>query len=296
MEHSTFKIIPNETWNGKTWTRDTSVPKVKGSLSTVVTVSGDVWVAAALGKNGAGIPAMLHRTTGHWYVVPVPGSVYVASFAVSSRDSIWAEGGNTPALLHWNGSMWKTMAVPSWASQKFITSLAPGPGGSVWAIGEDFAYDWFSMHWNGKFWNHIAMPTLARGMEPLAIATIPGGTAWAVGGVPDCPTVNGCAASPPLVLRWSGKAWTRAKNLVLPETVTSELAWLDAVTVVSPTDAWAVGQACTGEFCKDGTTLILVGRALAAEDFPTVAQATDFKAGFSLSQKSLKALLALAQF
>ncbi len=37
-------------------------------------------------------------------------------------------------------------------------------------------------------------------------------------------------------------------------------------------------------------------QTLAAEDFPTVAQATDFKAGFSLSQKSLKALLALVQY
>ena len=37
-------------------------------------------------------------------------------------------------------------------------------------------------------------------------------------------------------------------------------------------------------------------QTMVAEDFPTVAQATDFKAGFSLTQKSLKALLALVQY
>ena len=37
-------------------------------------------------------------------------------------------------------------------------------------------------------------------------------------------------------------------------------------------------------------------QTLAAEDFPTVAQATDFKAGFSLGQKALKSLLALVQY
>ena len=37
-------------------------------------------------------------------------------------------------------------------------------------------------------------------------------------------------------------------------------------------------------------------QTLAAEDFPTVAQATDFKASFSLTQKALKGLLALVQY
>ena len=37
-------------------------------------------------------------------------------------------------------------------------------------------------------------------------------------------------------------------------------------------------------------------QTLAAEDFPTVAPATDFKAGFSLTQKALKGLLALVQY
>ena len=37
-------------------------------------------------------------------------------------------------------------------------------------------------------------------------------------------------------------------------------------------------------------------QTLAAEDFPTVAPATDFKAGFSITQKALKGLLALVQY
>jgi DNA polymerase-3 subunit beta len=37
-------------------------------------------------------------------------------------------------------------------------------------------------------------------------------------------------------------------------------------------------------------------QTLSADDFPTVAQATDFKGGFSVSQKALKSLLALVQY
>ena len=37
-------------------------------------------------------------------------------------------------------------------------------------------------------------------------------------------------------------------------------------------------------------------QTLAAEDFPTVSQSADFKAGFSVGQKALKALLALVQY
>src|SRR5580658_2383744 len=55
-------------WNGKTWTRDTSVPKVRGQLDGVVAVDGDVWVSGySTAKNAL---LMLHRTGGHWYVVP----------------------------------------------------------------------------------------------------------------------------------------------------------------------------------------------------------------------------------
>jgi hypothetical protein len=243
-------------WNGKTWSRDTSVPKVKGSLTAVVAVGGDVWVAAWGPVGVTGAPLMLHRTAGRWYVVPVPGSVYVTSFAALSRDSIWAASEDTPTrLLHWNGSMWKTTAVPRWASQVNLADLAPGPDGSVWAIGQDFNFDWFSMHWNGKVWANVATPTLEPGLHPIAVTSIPGGTAWAVGGA-DCPAAS-CGASPPLILHWSGKAWTLVKSVVLPGAAASELASLDAVTVISPSNAWAAGQACTGLYCQESTTLIL---------------------------------------
>jgi hypothetical protein len=125
-------------WNGKTWSRDTSVIKVKGSLAGVVAMGGDVWVAANLAYKGVGIAAMLHRTAGVWYVVGVPASGCGSSFAALSRDNIWADCG--AGLVHWNGTIWKTKAVPSWASQDYIAGLASASDSGVWAIGEDFNF------------------------------------------------------------------------------------------------------------------------------------------------------------
>jgi hypothetical protein len=245
-------------WNGKTWTRDTSVPKVRGQLDGVVAVDGDVWVSGySTAKNAL---LMLHRTGGHWYVVPTsaPATSSVrVSFAASSRTSIWAStvsnaGGNY--LLHWNGSVWKRAAVPAWAGSDFLSGLSAAPGGGVWAVGFNDATGSapLSMYWNGKDWAHVAVPAVKEG-ELEGVTAIPGGTGWAVGSY--MKTTAAGSYAEPLILHWSGKAWAIVKS---PQIGSPSYSWggLSAVTATSPGNAWALGWECADR-CKGLFSVLL---------------------------------------
>jgi hypothetical protein len=233
-------------WNGKTWSRDTSVPRVQGQLVGVVAVDGDVWVSGYSAAKDTLL--MLHRTGGHWYVVPTSApatSSLRASFAASSRTSIWASiqsNAGASYLLHWNGSVWKKAALPAWAASDYLSGLSAAPGGRVWAVGENYLTDTdpLSMYWNGKGWARVAVPAV-KGASIEGVAAIPGGTVWAVGGHTETTAAGGYAE--PLILHWSGKAWTIVKS---PQIGSPTYSWgaLSAVTATSSTDAWALGWEC----------------------------------------------------
>jgi hypothetical protein len=230
-------------WNGKTWSQDKSVPKVVAYLNALVAVDGDVWVTGTAGgpdgKTNAQV--MLHRTGGHWYVVPVPAAAsYLDSFAATSRTSIWAGGS---LLIHWNGAEWKVTSVLKSAGLNYIASMAPGPDGSVWAVGTNSSEKPFSLHWNGKAWTKVPFPP-ASGLGDTfnSVAPIPGGTAWAVGSN----TNSNDSKRVALILHWSGKAWTAVKA---PSTTMTNVMLYD-VTATSPSNGWAVGvSTCIQEHC-----------------------------------------------
>jgi hypothetical protein len=242
-------------WNGKSWKKDASVPKLAGTPTAVLAVDGDLWVAGTgtvSGKGGKSPVTMLHRTAaGRWYVVPVPASADSAlSLAASSRDSIWAVPTYTSPsyLLHWNGSEWKLEATPQWARHDDFMGTAPGPDGSVWVVGygeTGSQVSSFTMRWNGKHWIRAAVPAV-KDAELEAVTAVASGTAWAVGSY-TANTPNG-ELSQVLILRWSGKAWTRVKT----PTVGIE-SQLTGAVATSQSNAWAIGEECLGgaEECHD---------------------------------------------
>jgi hypothetical protein len=240
--HDTWLVVH---WNGKAWNLDASVPQLTGTPSAIVAVGGDVWVTGTgeIPDRGSTL-LMLHRESGHWYVVPVaaPYDGWADSFAGISRTNIWAGGESATLggfLLHWNGTAWKTVSMPKWATSDVATGMAKGPEGSVWAVGD--GAPGFTMHWNGKAW--IAGAVSSHETDYLnAVTFIPGGTAWAVGSNED---------GSPLILHWSGKAW---KIVKLPEV---KYGYLQAVAATSPRNAWAVGYQCPTRGCAQMSTLIL---------------------------------------
>jgi hypothetical protein len=225
-------------WNGKHWSRALGVPEVHGELDSVAVTGNDVWgVGGINGTTGFGPPLILHLTGGHWHVVPAAAPDGVLSgLAMTGRSSGWAGGfsaGTREMMLHWNGSRWQAVSSAAVANQT-IATMAAGPSGQAWAIGENSAP--FSMHWNGKSWT--TAPFQFKGNAPSAAFTdvtfIPGGTAWLIG------ELNPGIGEKPVIFHWSGKAWTMAWQL--GASAASGIA--AGIAAISPTDAWAVGSMC----------------------------------------------------
>jgi hypothetical protein len=188
-------------WNGKSWRRDTSVPTLPGDLDSVVASGSNVWAGGSI---RGGVPLVLRRTSGHWYLVPTDGPQKIAfnALAVTGPNSAWAGGTVlvTPHFFHWNGSVWKPVSFPLQGAGNTLSGMAAGPGGTAWAVGSFVNQTTAkgtpaSMHWNDKTWRNVPIPA-PTDSALLGVGSVPGGTAWAVGW--DDFTA--------LIMRWAGSA------------------------------------------------------------------------------------------
>jgi hypothetical protein len=246
-----------EHWNGKTWSQPPGIPQLSSIYVYAVAVDAtphEVWILlagfeAALGES---YDLFLHFIGGHWYVVPSAEAQGFDSagqaMAVTGPKLAWAGGGYVDKkgyehsyLLRWNGSVWKTSPVP--APGSWISGMASGPKGAVWAVGvcePSGVQGAQSMLWDGKRW-HVGPVILGKFFA--GVGFIPGGTAWAVGSA---------AIGGTFTARWTGSAW---QPVASPNPgFNSEL---NAVVAMSASDAWAVGSVEPSSNFSVWKTLIL---------------------------------------
>jgi hypothetical protein len=165
---------------------------------------------------------------------------------------------------------WMAAGLLGWASLTPTTSLAEAAWGTtrsapagtlaqmfgveviapddVWAVG---AYNPgepptavltrpYAQHWDGSAWTQTPVPLDKRfesqSSRLAGVSGVAGNDVWAVGHVDDISSL----AARTLAYRWDGSAWIRVPT---PNPSPPELGdRLNAVTSVSPTDAWAVGS------------------------------------------------------
>jgi photosystem II stability/assembly factor-like uncharacterized protein len=212
-------------------------------------------------------PSPPHEALGMWEPVTMPrGSVYrTASF--SSPDEGWAFGGYDPA--YWNGQAWvERQSLPE---LRLVTSVKFLSADNGWAVGDRSVI----LHWDGERWTRVTAPTMEDDiLEGVGFASPDLG--WAVG-VAD---FGQPGADHDLMLEWNGTEWIRLEDLpaswisaidVLSATEgwavgppTELLHWngqqwglheinapkileFYSVAVVSPNDAWMVGETETNE-------------------------------------------------
>jgi hypothetical protein len=233
-----------ERWNGSSWTAladMTGTPTA--ALSGVSAQSGsDVWM---VGSAGSGTTTTLIQ---HWNgtalsVIPSPspgGSAALTSIAGSGND-LWAVGssrtGSTtrPLILHWSGGTWQTVTVPSLPGDGRLLDISVLPDGSTWAVGT--TTDPFLgirrtlvMRLTASGWAVQSTPsddrvvrTALEGVDASASDDV-----WAAGYI--------YPGFQPVVERNLGNGW---QLVPLPNV---RGTWLHDISVLSPTDVWAVGQ------------------------------------------------------
>ena len=127
---------------------------------------------------------------------------------------------------------WRSLKGPVTGdeNEKLVATAVIGPS-DVWAAG-DTEKQLFLEHWNGSSWT-ADTNTPGKNSHPTAIAADATDDVWVVG-------YQGGAVTA-LSMRWNGKTWS---TQVVPRQGTEYE--FDAVSPLSPTDVWAVGEKLNG--------------------------------------------------
>ena len=125
-----------------------------------------------------------------------------------------------------------------------LVSVSAVSSADAWAVGDSPS---LALHWNGTRWARTAIPHFGTSLSALkGVSALSASDAWAVGYF-----VPGVAsgAQKPLVLHWNGTSWTH-----VPSPNVNGNGYLLGVSVLSATNAWAVGTDVVG---KGTNTLVL---------------------------------------
>jgi hypothetical protein len=235
-------------WNGHQWGSVKILPGV--SLDALESVSAtspsDIWGVGLIGDN-----CLIEHSNGpKWANAPCPyHGLQSELFGVDARtkSDAWAVGsltagnGATSSALseHWNGHHWAQVTVPpvngTFVQLNSVIDLGPG---NVFAVGQydnqNNVQQPLAEHWNGHAWKRVSVPAFST---PSFLGGISGGT---TAGVTAVGAVVSNGHDVPLIERWTGSRFVR-----VAQPVSSGV--LNAVTVLSRTNAYAVGNTVSGK-------------------------------------------------
>ena len=156
------------------------------------------------------------------------------------------DGPNGALIEEWTGKRWRLVGRPLPNATGW--SVSASDKDNAWALG-----DHRLEHWNGQDWHEVAAARFRGGRVLHAIATRGPRDAWVVG---ERWRGNGRIGQT-LVEHWNGKRWSVVPT-PNPSTQGGRYdAILQAVTVRSASDAWAVGYLLTGRNMLVSRTLIM---------------------------------------
>jgi hypothetical protein len=267
-----------EHWNGTAWKLG-NAPQPAGRAAQLAGVDelspSNVWaVGDSEGNSGvtSDLPLIEQWNGTKWSIVagvslPAGASGVLNAIGGSGPDDLWAVGYQLSAdesqesllIEHYNGTQWANVPFPtqfsvcdSGLSDCFLdaTAVAASAPDNAWLAGnvaQPNDTQHVLAHWNGTSWSLSTAPCL----ESTAVAACnPEGTdlndltgltvlsptdAWASGSEGN---VNDENFHIPYVLHWNGTAWSLTKTPNLG----GEGSLLNAISAVSTSDIWAVGQ------------------------------------------------------
>ncbi|MDQ6713497.1 MAG: IPT/TIG domain-containing protein, partial [Candidatus Dormibacteraeota bacterium] len=130
-----------------------------------------------------------------------------------------------------------------------VTAIGPG---DVWAVGfwrpggaSSYAQP-LTEHWNGNGWTVIPTPNVPNALAPLyGVSADAASDVWTVGISEDFPVQPSGPKGHALAMHWDGSNWSTVQTAAVVAPIAGpgiDLMGLNAVTVLSPTNAWAVGD------------------------------------------------------
>jgi len=230
-------------------------------LGAAARTSTDAW---AVGEQFAAAgqapppPVSYHWNGSAWSIVatPVLGvSSALLGVSASTATDAWAVGfsilgrhDDGTLIEHWNGTAWSvnsSLVVKGFVAE--LTGVADLSPTDAWAVGEGNGA--LLEHWNGSAWSSVTIPdpdfTPGAGQSISALSAT---DIWVVGTTVNTTTGTTTAEA----LHFNGTAWA-VVPMQQPGTNTPTIG---AVTAISATDAWAVGEDIGATSAPGGSTLI----------------------------------------
>jgi hypothetical protein len=240
-----------EHWTGgSSWTQvDAPNPGGFSTINAMTTVSAtDIWATGSFSEPGippSSSPAhalILHWDGTSWTQQPIPNDTGFSLAAVSatSASNAWAAGSITSngsqqtLILHWDGTSWTRQPSPG-PGTGFLTSVTATSPSNAWAVGNTDSSHALILHWDGTSWTQVAspVPTPNGGLTLTGVTATSASDAWTVGSVDQ--------GARTFIAHWNGTNWTQVPT-PSPDTSPQPQNTLEAVTAVSPGNAWAVGE------------------------------------------------------
>jgi hypothetical protein len=170
-----------------------------------------------------------HVVFTHHYGSPKNGSGYLTVTAPAGHDA-WAFGGTdlsgatpgAPVAEHWNGTSWKSSALPSGLTGNIEAASADSPS-DIWAVTQ-FGGD--ILHWTGTTWS--VAEQLAGSGQLTGVTALSPTDVWVFGG--------GGFTGGLGTWHFDGSTWTQQ---------TGSADGLEEASALSPTSIWAVGSNAT---------------------------------------------------
>jgi hypothetical protein len=176
--------------------------------------------------------------------------------AVSPREA-WAvgdyftgrEGGLHGAFIeHWNGRRWRLVHAPI-PPGATLESVSASRSGDAWVVGMRRNLGQLTEHWDGVRWRVLSTPEPGGILHAVAARTRR--DVWAVG------SRKRGSGFESLIEHWNGTRWSVVASPSPPVARGQRrYAILQAVTAISATDAWAVGNSIMGVPATASRTLI----------------------------------------
>jgi hypothetical protein len=240
-----------------------SIPQT-GNNTTLIGASAlsntDAWaVGEQFGAAGQTLPVSYNWNGTAWSLVPTPSlsvSSSLMAVSASSPTDAWAVGfsilgrhDDGTLMEHWNGTAWSvntSSVVTGYAAM--LTSVVDLSPSNAWAVGQG-ATGTLLEHWNGTAWSSVTVPD--PDFTPGAGQTLSASSAsdiWLVGTTFNLTTDATVAEA----LHFNGTVWS-VVPMQQPGTNTPTIA---AVTDLSASSAWAVGEDIGATSAVGGSTLI----------------------------------------
>lgn len=232
-------------WDGASWSLvDSQSPDPQLNLLAGVTAvsADDVWT---VGWTFSGGTLALHRTGSDWTraVTANEGTGDNVLNAISARtpQDIWAVGHaeDHSLTMHFDGTAWTVVPSPNRQYGIRLEDVVAIAADDVWAVGwtgsNNFDDENIALHWDGASWTIVPTPQPGEGTDRLfAIDAAGPNDVWATGFYE-----NEFDQYRSSIFHWNGTSWSNVENDC------DVYGGLTGVTLISPSEGWAVGNAET---------------------------------------------------